>query len=118
MGEAAVAAAKVGKKVVVVLPPTCSQSMPNSSPRPRVISATVTSKRTWAGRTSSAWMTCGTLSNRLHTWLTGRPVPTTTDSTCSAATRPSPVVVKSDSTMWPDCSPPTLKPCWRMCSST
>ena len=33
-----------------------------------------------------------------------------TASTCSAAISPSPVVEKSDRMMWPDCSPPTLKP--------
>ena len=39
-------------------------------------------------------------------------------STCSAETSPSPVVEKSDSTIWPDCSPPTFSPCARMCSTT
>ena len=31
-----------------------------------------------------------------------------TASACSAAISPSPVVVKSERMMWPDCSPPTL----------
>ena len=52
--------------------------------------------------------TWGSGVKRAQTSETGLPVATTQARTCSAETRPSPVVVKSDSTMCPDCSPPTL----------
>ena len=41
-----------------------------------------------------------------------------TASTCSAASRPSPVVAKSDRITWPDCSPPRFMPLSRMRSTT
>ncbi len=44
---------------------------------------------------------------RARTSETGA-VATTQAGTRSAETRPSPVVVKSEATIWPDCSPPTL----------
>ena len=61
---------------------------------------------------------CGTGSKRWQSSLTVRPVRLTAARTCRAATRPSPVVPWSESTIWPDCSPPMLKSWLRMCSTT
>ena len=90
-----------------------SRSRPPSMARitPSCASVRRSTKRTFLS-------TCGSGSKRWQTSLTGRPRRFTTAITWSAATRPSPVVEKSDRMTWPDCSPPTLKPCSRMCSST
>ncbi len=61
---------------------------------------------------------CGNGVNMRSTWLAGCPRSTSTDNTCSAAISPSPVVAKSDSTMWPDCSPPRFMPSSRIRSTT
>ena len=63
--------------------------------------------------------TCGSGSIEMRRLAdAGLPSCASTASTCSAAISPSPVVEKSDRMIWPDCSPPTLKPPFFISSST
>ncbi len=62
--------------------------------------------------------TCGAGSNWRARALSGLFDWASTASTCSAEIRPSPVVDTSDMMMWPDCSPPRLKPPSRIRSMT